>query len=94
MIRERLREGIALAKKAGVYTGRKPSLTRIQIAKFVSAQLLGRRRPGWRRNTGFRGKRYIRHLPEDDAFCADAACLRARWELALPTRVVKFQSTY
>jgi DNA invertase Pin-like site-specific DNA recombinase len=27
LIRERQREGIALAKKAGVYRGRKPSLT-------------------------------------------------------------------
>lgn len=27
LIRERQREGIALAKKAGVYKGRKPSLT-------------------------------------------------------------------
>ena len=34
MIRERQREGIALAKKAGVYKGRKPSLTRIQIAEI------------------------------------------------------------
>ncbi len=32
MIRERQREGIALAKKAGVYKGRKPSLTTTQIA--------------------------------------------------------------
>ena len=34
MIRERQREGIALAKKAGVYKGRKPSLTRVQIAEI------------------------------------------------------------
>jgi DNA invertase Pin-like site-specific DNA recombinase len=31
MIRERQREGIALAKKAGVYKGRKPSLTTEQV---------------------------------------------------------------
>jgi DNA invertase Pin-like site-specific DNA recombinase len=34
MIRERQREGIALAKKAGVYKGRKPSLTAAQIAEI------------------------------------------------------------
>ena len=34
MIRERQREGIALAKKAGVYKGRKPSLTVAQVAEI------------------------------------------------------------
>jgi len=34
MIRERQREGIALAKKAGVYKGRKPSLTYAQVAEI------------------------------------------------------------
>jgi DNA invertase Pin-like site-specific DNA recombinase len=34
MIRERQREGIALAKKAGVYKGRKPSLTAAQVIEI------------------------------------------------------------
>ena len=34
MIRERQREGIELAKKRGVYKGRKPSLTAAQIAEI------------------------------------------------------------
>ena len=34
MIRERQRDGIALAKKAGVYKGRKPSLTAVQVAEI------------------------------------------------------------
>jgi DNA invertase Pin-like site-specific DNA recombinase len=34
MIRERQREGIALAKKAGVYKGRKPSLTAEQVKEI------------------------------------------------------------
>ena len=34
MIRERQQEGIALAKKAGVYKGRKPSLTTAQVAEI------------------------------------------------------------
>jgi DNA invertase Pin-like site-specific DNA recombinase len=34
MIRERQREGIELAKKKGVYKGRKPSLTAVQVAEI------------------------------------------------------------
>lgn len=34
LIRERQREGIALAKKAGVYKGRKPSLTPARVAEI------------------------------------------------------------
>jgi DNA invertase Pin-like site-specific DNA recombinase len=34
MIRERQREGIELAKKRGVYKGRKPSLTKVQIEEI------------------------------------------------------------
>jgi DNA invertase Pin-like site-specific DNA recombinase len=34
MIRERQREGIAIAKKAGVYKGRKPSLTAEQVTEL------------------------------------------------------------
>src|ERR1039458_3676572 len=34
MIRERQREGIAIAKKAGVYKGRKPSLSPVQVAEI------------------------------------------------------------
>ena len=34
MIRERQREGIELAKKAGVYKGRKPSLTAVQVGEI------------------------------------------------------------
>ena len=35
-IKERLREGIELAKKRGVYKGRKKALTEIQIAELLS----------------------------------------------------------
>jgi DNA invertase Pin-like site-specific DNA recombinase len=34
MIRERQKEGIELAKKRGVYKGRKPSLTKVQVAEI------------------------------------------------------------
>jgi DNA invertase Pin-like site-specific DNA recombinase len=46
MIRERQREGIALAKKAGVYKGRKPSLTRMQIAKIRKRVAAGEMKTG------------------------------------------------
>lgn len=36
MIRERQREGIALAKERGVYTGRKPALTEAQAVEVVT----------------------------------------------------------
>jgi DNA invertase Pin-like site-specific DNA recombinase len=34
LIRERQREGIELAKRKGVYKGRKPSLTKVQVAEI------------------------------------------------------------
>lgn len=34
MIRERQREGIALAKERGVYTGRRPALTDVQVTEI------------------------------------------------------------
>jgi hypothetical protein len=55
-IRERQREGISLAKKAGVYKGRKPSLTPYQLLRFAGASRRGSRRPDWKPNTGYRAK--------------------------------------
>ena len=46
MIRERQREGIALAKKAGVYKGRKPSLTSLQIAEIRKRAAAGEKKTG------------------------------------------------
>jgi DNA invertase Pin-like site-specific DNA recombinase len=46
MIRERQREGIALAKKAGVYKGRKPSLTAVQIAEIRKRVKSGEQKTG------------------------------------------------
>ena len=42
MIRERQREGIALAKKAGVYKGQKPSLTPIQVTQIPARGSAGK----------------------------------------------------
>jgi len=46
MIRERQREGIALAKKAGVYKGRKPSLTPIQVTEIRKRVAAGEKKAG------------------------------------------------
>jgi len=46
MIRERQREGIALAKKAGVYKGRKPSLTSVQVAEIRRRAAAGETKTG------------------------------------------------
>jgi DNA invertase Pin-like site-specific DNA recombinase len=46
LIRERQREGIALAKKAGVYKGRKPSLTAQQIQEIRSRVAGGEQKAG------------------------------------------------
>jgi DNA invertase Pin-like site-specific DNA recombinase len=46
MIRERQREGIALAKKAGVYKGRKPSLTKEQVTEIRRRAKAGERKTG------------------------------------------------
>jgi DNA invertase Pin-like site-specific DNA recombinase len=46
MIRERQREGIALAKKAGVYKGRKPSLTKEQVTEIRRRAKAGEQKTG------------------------------------------------
>lgn len=44
LIRERQREGIVLAKKAGVYKGRKPSLTPVQVAEIRNRAAAGEKK--------------------------------------------------
>jgi DNA invertase Pin-like site-specific DNA recombinase len=46
IIRERQREGIALAKKKGVYKGRKPSLTAEQVKEIRARLGAGERKTG------------------------------------------------
>ena len=46
MIRERQREGIALAKKAGVYKGRKPSLSAEQVKEIRRRVKAGEQKTG------------------------------------------------
>ena len=52
LIRERQREGIALAKKAGVYRGRKPSLTTEQAAELRKRVVAGEKKAGLAREFG------------------------------------------
>jgi len=44
IIQERQREGIALAKKAGVYKGRKPSLTAAQVTEIRKRATAGEKK--------------------------------------------------
>jgi DNA invertase Pin-like site-specific DNA recombinase len=71
LLKEHQREGIALAKKAGVYKGRKPSLTPERAAEL-------------RRGITGRGKesrvgQRVRHLPRN------ALSIRVRDDLAAST---------
>jgi DNA invertase Pin-like site-specific DNA recombinase len=52
LIRERQREGIALAKKAGVHTGRKPSLTDEQAQRLRARITAGEKKAALAREFG------------------------------------------
>lgn len=52
LIRERQREGIALAKERGVYQGRKPALTRAQVEEARARDLAGEPRATIARDLG------------------------------------------
>jgi DNA invertase Pin-like site-specific DNA recombinase len=52
MLRERQREGIAIAKKGGVYKGRKPSLTPQRVKELLARVAAGEKRAGLAREFG------------------------------------------
>jgi hypothetical protein len=52
LIKERQREGIAIAKQKGVYKGRKPSLTPEQVATLRKRVKVGEKRAGLAREFG------------------------------------------
>jgi len=52
MLKERQREGIAIAKKAGVYKGRKPSLTPERVRELLARVAAGEKRAGLAREFG------------------------------------------
>jgi hypothetical protein len=54
--RERQREGIAIAKKAGVYKGRKASLTAEQVREIRERAVAGKRKTGLAAEYGVSGR--------------------------------------
>jgi len=63
LIRERQREGIALAKKAGVYRGRKPSLTPERIAQLRARVAAGEKKAALAREFGISRETLYHYAP-------------------------------
>lgn len=63
LIRERQREGIALAKKAGVYKGRKPSLTPERIAQLRARVAAGEKKAALAREFGISRETLYSYAP-------------------------------
>jgi DNA invertase Pin-like site-specific DNA recombinase len=69
LIKERQREGIAMAKKAGVYKGRKPSLSAEKAAELRKRISAGEKKAGLAREFGITREtlyQYSRDRPADD----------------------------
>ena len=62
MIRERQREGIELAKKRGVYKGRRPSLTAEQVTELRIQAAAGVPKTELARQYGIHRDTVYRHL--------------------------------
>ena len=63
LIRERQREGITLAKKAGVYKGRKPSLTLERIAQLRARVAAGEKKAALAREFGISRETLYSYAP-------------------------------
>jgi len=63
LIRERQREGITLAKKAGVYKGRKPSLTPERIAQLRARVAAGEKKAALAREFGISRETLYSYAP-------------------------------
>ena len=63
LIRERQREGIALAKKAGVYQGRKPSLTPERIKQLRARVAAGEKKAALAREFGISRETLYSYAP-------------------------------
>ena len=63
LIRERQREGIALAKKAGVYRGRKPSLTPERISQLRARVAAGEKKAALAREFGISRETLYSYAP-------------------------------
>src|SRR5271166_6927934 len=92
LIRERQREGIALAKKAGVYRGRKPSLTPEQAEDLRKRVGAGEKKAGLAREFGTsRRLVFLRPRECDQSLCWDRASflLRALFPLDVRARALR-----
>jgi DNA invertase Pin-like site-specific DNA recombinase len=63
LIRERQREGIALAKKAGVYKGRKPSLTTERVKELRARVAAGAKKAALAREFGISRETLYHYAP-------------------------------
>ncbi|HTB98129.1 MAG TPA: recombinase family protein [Terracidiphilus sp.] len=63
LIRERQREGIALAKKAGVYRGRKPSLTPERVKELRARVAAGEKKAALARQFGISRETLYHYAP-------------------------------
>jgi DNA invertase Pin-like site-specific DNA recombinase len=67
LIKERQREGIALAKKRGVYRGRKKALTPDQVASLQRRVLAGEKKAGLARDFGISRETLYQYLAQQPA---------------------------
>lgn len=67
LLKERQREGIALAKQKGVYKGRKPSLTAEQVQKLMKRVLAGENRSALAREFGISRETLYQYASRDAA---------------------------
>lgn len=67
IIRERQREGIAIAKEKGVYKGRKPSLTGEQIKTLMSRASAGEKKAALAREYGISRETLYQYLRAGEA---------------------------
>ena len=63
LLKERQREGIALAKKAGVYKGRKPSLTPEKAIELRARIAAGEKKAGLAREFGISRETLYQYAP-------------------------------
>jgi DNA invertase Pin-like site-specific DNA recombinase len=63
LLRERQREGIAIAKKAGVYKGRKPSLTPDRVAELRARVATGEKKAALAREFGISRETLYQYAP-------------------------------
>jgi DNA invertase Pin-like site-specific DNA recombinase len=66
LLKERQREGIALAKKAGVYKGRKPSLTPDRVAELRTRVAAGEKKAALAREFGISRETLYQYAPVAD----------------------------